>query len=376
VAGCRIEFSRLFFVLIIAATRCRAPAKFSCRGLTLKYPIGNNVDVRFYRRSAIATLAVVAVIVVIVAAAGVGAYYLTTTSSASSSSTTITTKSTSASTTLPLSSTTSAQQTTTQHASTTTTPLSTTTSSSESTTTETSPATTATLVTCTGTYTSYTQTTSSTTVNPLSFDFSFLNQFKALSVVVNSSSGGTPTSEALSYSIVASSGSLKEVNFTTVVMTNSTTENIGSSAWVDVSASSVLNVTESVGGYSYTLTGASAQTLFTSSMIIFTVYQSTFGSAYYSYFISSQYFHTTGTSHMSFGPTSFDVTTYKANNTPEVINTCNNVFTLDDYTLQVGTPPGTTTTFVTKIQFVGSEVLNGVNTQENFTYELTSMTLA
>jgi len=52
------------------------------------------------------------------------------------------------------------------------------------------------------------------------------------------------------------------------------------------------------------------------------------------------------------------------------------VFTLNNYELQVGTPQGLTTPFIVTIQFSGSEVVNGQTTNESFTYQLVSLTLA
>ena len=320
------------------------------------------------RRSGISMAVVVIVLVVILAAAAVAVYYATTSSSSTASnSETSTSQQTSITSSTPTSSTSS-------------TPSSSTSSTSSTETTSTPSSTTATttsLTACEGT----TVQTTSTETNQLEAAFDAINEFKGVSFGLNITSQSTTTYETFSYLVTPSTGGLSAVNVTGTVARNSTAEITTDLAWVNVDTMSVVNITQYVksNGHTYSLgtqTGVEAETTFAPIMAEFTVYNTEYGVEYYSYFTNAQYFHSTGTASATFGPTTFDVTTYVANNTPETFNVCGNQFTLDQWTLQLGTPPNTSATFVTYIHSVGSEVVNGVPESNNFTMALISLTLA
>ncbi|HZW85811.1 MAG TPA: hypothetical protein VFE91_07930, partial [Nitrososphaerales archaeon] len=119
----------------------------------------------------------------------------------------------------------------------------------------------------------------------------------------------------------------------------------------------------------YTFTGASAKGTFDGFMALFGL-EETFG-GYIGIFTSPQYFHVTGTAPMTFGTTTFDVTTYVANSLPLMVNECGYTATITDYTLQVGTPPGTSLTFITLMHFVST-----APNADDITFQLVSMTVA
>ena len=310
-------------------------------------------------RSALSTVVVVIVLVVVLAAAATGVFFATRQSTpATSTSTSNTVQQTTTSASMP----TSFTGTTTT--STATTPI-------------TTAVTTASLTSCEATVTQ----TTNTEVNQLQAAFNAISEYRALSYGLNITSQSTTTYETFGYSVTPAVGGLEEVNITTSVARNSTSGLTSDVAWVNVDSMSVINITEYVTshGTRYSLgtqTGVEAESMFTPVMSEFSIYNTEYGAEYYSYFTDTQYFHSTGTASMTFGPTTFDVTTYVANSTPETFNACGNVFNLDQWTLQLGTPPGTSAKFVTYIHSEGSEVVNGVTETNDFTLALTSLTVA
>ena len=300
----------------------------------------------------------VIVLVIILAAAATGVYFAIKPSTPTSASSTVQQTSTSAS--MP----TSSIGATTTPTSTATTPI-------------TTAVTTTSLTSCEA---SVTQTTN-TEADQLQAAFEAISEYKAVSYGLNITSRSTTTYEAFGYLVTPSVGGLEEVNITTSVARNSTSQMTSDVAWLNVGSMSVVNITEYVTshGTRYSLgtqTGVEAESTFTPVMSEFTIYNTEYGAEYYPYFTNTQYFHSTGTASMTFGPTTFDVTTYVANTNPETFNACGNVFTLDQWTLQIGTPPGTSSVFVTYIHSEGSEVVNGLTESNNFTLALNSLTVA
>jgi len=301
---------------------------------------------------------VVIVLVIILAAAATGVYFAIKPSTPTSASSTVQQTSTSAS--MP----TSSIGATTTPTSTATTPI-------------TTAVTTTSLTSCEA---SVTQTTN-TEADQLQAAFEAISEYKAVSYGLNITSQSTTTYETFGYLVTPSVGGLEEVNITTSVARNSTSQMTSDVAWLNVGSMSVINITEYVTshGTRYSLgtqTGVEAESTFTPVMSEFTIYNTEYGAEYYPYFTNTQYFHSTGTASMTFGPTTFDVTTYVANTNPETFNACGNVFTLDQWTLQIGTPPGTSSVFVTYIHSEGSEVVNGLTESNNFTLALNSLTVA
>lgn len=93
-------------------------------------------------------------------------------------------------------------------------------------------------------------------------------------------------------------------------------------------------------------------------------------------YTASNYFHATGTSTVSIGPTKVSVTTYAANSLPETMVGCGETTTLTAYSFSVGTPQGASSPLVTYENFAGSEVSNGVTTNFNYILQVTSITIA
>ena len=93
-------------------------------------------------------------------------------------------------------------------------------------------------------------------------------------------------------------------------------------------------------------------------------------------YTQTSYFHSTGTSTVSIGPTQVVVTTYAANNLPETVISCGSTTTLTAYSFSVGTPQGTSTPLVAYEHFAGSDVVNGQTETFNEVLQVTSITLA
>lgn len=319
----------------------------------------------------IATIALVIIVVVVIAVAGVGAYVLLSSSSPSSSTTTS-----------PVSSTTSspAQTTTTAPASTSTTTLPTSTYVSSTTTTSAPPTstitttsttvattpTTMTTATTASTVATYSCTTTFTTAtSTVDYTPQYINLIKTYSAIefkvseLNSTSGQQNNS-TISYTTTSPSSGIYDVNFTITLSTG--LESFG--ATVDANNNTVLSVSYS----SFSFTGSQAKSFFDSFMAVFGL-EETYGGEV-SVLTDPAYFHSTGTSSMTFGTVSFDVTTWVANNLPESYSACGITSTISAYTLQVGTPPGTTLPFITYLH-----VVETAPSSESFTIQLVSMTV-
>jgi len=90
------------------------------------------------------------------------------------------------------------------------------------------------------------------------------------------------------------------------------------------------------------------------------------------------YFHSTGTSTVTIGTNSFKVTNYALNTTPETIQGCSNsgYADLSNYSASLGTPSGSSFELVVSATFVGSFNQASGNTTDDFTYQLTALTVA
>ena len=94
-------------------------------------------------------------------------------------------------------------------------------------------------------------------------------------------------------------------------------------------------------------------------------------------FTSASYFHSTGTSSVTLGPTTMTVTNYAANSLPMTVAYCEGSTTLTNYSLSVGTPPGTNIQLITLEHFAGTTTdSTGKTTSIDFTLEITSLKLA
>ena len=309
----------------------------------------------------IATAAIAVVIVVIIAVAGAAAYFAlsggssTTGQSNSSTTNTLTSSaSSSASSTIVTSSTTSA-----------TLPSSTTTQASSSTAVSSSSATSSTETTTISSFsctTTYNTTTTGPAVDYTPQYIDLVSKFSQITFAVEGTTNGTQSENStISYTATTVSSGIYDVNIT-FSSTGSTESGL---ARVDSNNESVISVTFS--GYSFY--GDQAKSFFDGEFALFGL-EYTYG-GYENILTNSAYFHSTGSSTMTFGSTSFSVTTWVANSLPLSINECGYSSDITDYTLQVGTPPGTTLNFITFLHYASDSP-----TTEDFTFKLVSMTQA
>jgi hypothetical protein len=192
-----------------------------------------------------------------------------------------------------------------------------------------------------------------------------IKQYSSMVFQFNDVSNGTSENGTVSYRVTSSSGGIYNANITL----NSGTTTESAVAQVDANNNTVLSVTISISGFSETLTGSQAKSYFDSFMGFFglEVAYSTEANV----FTDSAYFHSTGTSTKSFGSTQFSVTTWVANNLPFSIDDCGVTDTITAYTLQIGTPPGSSLTFVTYLH-----ITTTAPQADDVTFQLVSMTVA
>jgi len=172
--------------------------------------------------------------------------------------------------------------------------------------------------------------------------------------------GTQHTNATLSYLVTKSSGGIYTVNMT---LATSETQNITYTYVVDANNNTVLSATYA----GFTFYGSDAKTEFDATMSLFGL-EETFGGAI-SVYTSSQYVHSTGHSSMTFGTTTFEVYTYVANSLPLAFNSCGISSDVTAFTLEVGTPPGTSLQFITYLNFASTSP-----TELSVTFQLISMT--
>jgi len=298
------------------------------------------------------------IVIIVVAVAGVGAYVLLSSSSSpSTSSTTAISTATSTAASTPQSTSSSVATLPTSSSSVASSLSSTTTSSTTSSaSSSTSEGTSSVAYTCTTTYT-----TGGTAPDYTSQYIGIIQKFSAMEFKYSSTGSSGSQNGTFSYQVISSSGGIYSANFTL----GSISENESITATVDANNDTVLSVTLS----GYTQTGSAAKGFFDDIMAVFglSLTYSTESSAY----TNNAYFHSTGTSSMTFGSTTFDVTTWVANSLPLSFTSCGVTSSLTAFTLQFGTPPGTSLTFVTYIQVTETSPEAG-----SFTFQLVSMTEA
>jgi hypothetical protein len=301
------------------------------------------------------------VIVIVIAVAGAAAYFVLT--SGSSPSTTTQTSSHSSATTVASTTSThsssSQTQASTSHTSVATTP---TTSSSSSTTEATSTAT----YSCSSTYTTGAP---PPVVDYTAQEISLVKQYSSIQFKIDSVTNGTQSDNTtIGYTSVAQAGGL--YNVTVNVLSSSEPGGaVAASFIVDPSNSSVLSAV--IAGQP--LPASYAKTEFGAIMGVFGL-EFTYTSTLSLYTSLSSYFHSTGSSSMTFGQVSFQVTTLVANSTPETFSECGTTTTLNAFTLQYGTPPGTSLTFITYLNFSGTS--SDTKGTYGVTFQLVSMTVA
>jgi expansin (peptidoglycan-binding protein) len=176
-----------------------------------------------------------------------------------------------------------------------------------------------------------------------------------------SETSGTQTSNvSLGYAVTHSSGGVYDVNVT--LTSGAVNENVA--FVVDSNNATVLSATVS----GYTFTGSQAKMEFDDTMALFGL-EETFGGAI-SVYTAPAYFTSTGTVSKTFGTATFDVTTWVAKSTPLQLNACGITSTVTAYTLEVGTPPGTSLLFITYLHIETTSP-----TVEDITFQLVSMTV-
>jgi len=190
-----------------------------------------------------------------------------------------------------------------------------------------------------------------------------IQEFSAMKFGISGNVNGTSTNSTMSYVVTSSSGGVYDGNFN--LTTGQTGQSEAVSFVVDANNDSVISVTIS----GYTFYGSEATSTFDSLMSLFGLQEYYEGNI--SVWTDSAYFHSTGTQTMTYGTTSFPVTTYEANSLPFTLDQCGVSATITAYSLEVGTPPGTSLQFITYIHFAGTT--NGEN--EDITFQLLSMTV-
>ena len=188
-----------------------------------------------------------------------------------------------------------------------------------------------------------------------------IQQFSSIQFQVNGTENGKSYSESFGYTTTTLSSGIYNVSAS--LTSNGTS--ISYSFVVDSNNDSVISATTS----GYTFYGTEAKSFFDGSMSLYGLQEYFNGEI--GVFTDSAYFTDQGTSTQTFGTVSFPVTTWVANSPNEVVDYCGVSATITDYSLSVGTPPGTTLLFITYLHFAGMEGANS----EDITFQLTSMSV-
>jgi len=188
-----------------------------------------------------------------------------------------------------------------------------------------------------------------------------ISEFSSIQYNISGTENGKAESESIGYTSTSTQSGIYNV---TMSLTT-TNESISFSFMVDANNNTVLSASFS----GYTFTGSEAKGEFDGIMAIFGL-EEYYGSEL-SVFTDPTYFTDQGTTTMTFGTISFPVTTYVANTSNEQVSYCGVTATITAYTLQVGTPPGTSLQFITYLHFAGTS--NGES--EDVTFQLVTMTV-
>ena len=187
-----------------------------------------------------------------------------------------------------------------------------------------------------------------------------------MTIVSNGTSGTSTYSYSVSYTTVYVSSTTYKISVTTA----EGSQNIVETVWLLKDGTAV-----AVNFAGQNFTGSQAQQFLIGVFGAFTLQIQ--ADSQISYYTAQGYFHSTGTSTVSIGPTKVSVTTYAANKLPETIVGCNgDSTTLTDYSYAVGTPQGASVPLVTSEHFTGSDTSNGQTTTFNYTLQVTSIALA
>jgi hypothetical protein len=94
------------------------------------------------------------------------------------------------------------------------------------------------------------------------------------------------------------------------------------------------------------------------------------------YYITNGNIHSTGSSTVTLGPTKMSVTSYSATSYPFTVTDCSGTTSITEFSLAVGTPPGTSFQFITSFHLAGTYTPSGqASQQENFEIAVTSITV-
>jgi hypothetical protein len=130
----------------------------------------------------------------------------------------------------------------------------------------------------------------------------------------------------------------------------------------------------SITGDPQNITGSEAQEFIVGTFAGFTLQVQ--ADSLLNYYTNNGFFHSTGTSTVSIGPTNVKVTNYVANTLPETVDECGDVTTLTAFSLSVGTPSGGTAPLVTYEHIAGSDIVDGQTDTFSEVLQITSITLA
>ncbi len=184
----------------------------------------------------------------------------------------------------------------------------------------------------------------------------------------SSTTGSTPTSYSgtFSYSTIYASSTTYKINVTE----SSSGYNATYTVWVQTDGTvSAVNVD------GQNITGSEAQELTVGVFAAFTLQIQ--ADAAIGQYTTTSYFHVTGTSTQSIGPTQVKVTSYSANNLPETETGCDGVTTtITAFGFSVGTPSGASLPLVTYEHISDSSTSDGQTTTSEVYLQVTSITLA
>lgn len=187
-----------------------------------------------------------------------------------------------------------------------------------------------------------------------------------------SSTSGSSSSSPSSYSFVESYAT-DYVSSTTYKVTITLAEgstNLMETVWLLKDGTAV-----AIDVAGYNITGSEAQESIVGAFAAFTLQIQ--ADSLINAYTAANFFHSTGTSTVSIGPTKVSVTTYAANNLPETETYCGSTpTTLTAFSFSVGTPQGSSAPLVTNENIAGSEVVDGQTTTFQYLLQVTSITVA
>jgi len=187
----------------------------------------------------------------------------------------------------------------------------------------------------------------------------------------SSSTSGTSSSSPSTYSYTESYAT-NYVSSTTYKVTINLVEgstNIAETVWLLKDGTAV-----AIDVAGFNLTGSSAQGAIVGAFAGFELQIQ--ADAEINAYTATNFFHSTGTSSVTIGPTTVSVTNYAANSLPETVTYCgSSPNTLTAFSFSVGTPKGSSSPLVTNENISGSDVVNGQTTTYNYVLQVTSITI-